>query len=237
MRTISIIIPAFNEEENIEKLVQYIAANSDDTVCDIIVADGGSNDKTLRRAEAAGAQAILSPVKGRAAQMNYAAKFAKGDVLYFIHADCYPPPHFIKDIREATTAGFDMGRYRTKFDSNKIILKINQWFTRFDLFICMGGDQTLFIKNSLFKKCNGFDNDLQIMEEYEFCERARKLGNYKILKGQALVSARKYDNNSWLKVQLANNKIVRMYKKGISQQHLLDTYQQMLSYRKNAFEK
>jgi hypothetical protein len=32
-----------------------------------------------------------------------------------------------------------------------------------------------------------------------------------------LVSARKYEENSWLTVQLANLKIVKMYKKGASQ--------------------
>ncbi len=73
------------------------------------------------------------------------------------------------------------------------------------------------------------------MEEYEFCVRARKYGKYKILEGETLVSARKYDTNSWLRVQLANSKIVRMYKKGASQQEILNTYKHMLSYRKNAF--
>ena len=165
MIKISIIIPAFNEADNIAKLVKHLIANSDNAITDIIVADGGSSDDTIRMANNAGAFAILSPVKGRAAQMNYAAGFAKGDVLYFIHADCFPPSHFVNDIRQAIADGYDMGRYRTKFDSGKTMLKINQWFTRFDLFICMGGDQTLFIKRMLFEKCNGFDESMKIMEE------------------------------------------------------------------------
>ena len=36
-----------------------------------------------------------------------------------------------------------------------------------------------------------------------------------------LISARKYDENSWLTVQLANLKIVRMYKKGASQMDMV----------------
>jgi len=158
----------------------------------------------------------LSPAKGRAAQMNYGVSILKGDVLYFIHADCYPPSTFVNDIEEAIDQGFDLGRYRTKFNSKKSILKLNAWFTRFNLFICIGGDQTFFIKRSLFNLCNGFREDMKIMEEYEFCERARKRGNYKILKGKVLISARKYETNSWIQVQLANLKVVRMYKKGAS---------------------
>ena len=235
MITISIIIPTYDETNNIGKLIQYLFENSDNTLVEIIVADAGSKDDTVTIAKQYGAQAVLCPITGRAAQMNYAADFANGDVLYFIHADCYPPKSFIKDIQLAIENGYDLGRYRSKFDSNKSILKINAWFTRFDLFICMGGDQTLFIKKTLFKKCNGFNQSMKIMEEYEFCERARETGKYKILKGKVLISARKYDTNSWLKVQLANYKIVRMYKKGEPQQKILDAYKKMLDYRKNDF--
>ena len=53
--------------------------------------------------------------------------------------------------------------------------------------------------------------------------------------GNALVSARKYDTNSWLTIQRAHVKIVRMYKKGASQPDMIETYEKLLSYRKNAF--
>lgn len=232
--TISIIIPTYNEADNVGKLIRYLIANSNSSLVDIIVSDAGSGDDTMSIAKQSGANVVLSPGKGRGAQMNYGAGIAKGDVLYFIHADCFPPPEFMADIQQAIQAGYSMGRYCTKFNSDKTILKINAWFTFFDLFICMGGDQTLFIKKSFFEQCKGFREDMKIMEEFEFCERARKFGRYKILKGETLVSARKYEANSWLRVQLANFKIVRMYKKGASQQEMLDTYKQMLSYRESA---
>lgn len=231
--TISTIIPTYNEEDTIEKLISFLKQQSTDALVDIIVADGGSSDKTLQLAKAAGAQAVLSPGKGRAAQMNYGATLAKGDVLYFIHADCFPPTTFIRDIEQAVQEGFELGRYRTRFDSNKTILKINAWFTRFDLFVCMGGDQTLFAKRSLFEDFGGFRQEMKIMEEYEFCERARKRARYKIMDGAALISARKYDTNTWLQVQLANATVVRMYKKGATQEEMLHTYRKMLSYRKD----
>ncbi len=233
--TISIIIPTYNEADNIGKLIRYLIANSNSSLVDLIVSDAGSSDNTIGIAKQAGANALLSPGKGRSAQMNHGAAIAKGDVLYFIHADCFPPADFIANIQQAIKEGYNIGRYRTKFDSHKTILKINAWFTFFDLFICMGGDQTLFIKKSLFQQCKGFREDMKIMEEFEFCKRARKLGRYKILKGKTLISARKYDTNSWLHVQLANFKIVRRYKKGASQQEMLDTYTKMLSYRENPF--
>ena len=232
--TISIIIPTYNEADNVGKLIRHLIAHSNSSLVDIIVSDAGSGDDTMSIAKQAGANAVLSSGKGRAAQMNYGAGIAKGDVLYFIHADCLPPPEFMSDIQQAIQAGYNMGRYCTKFNSDKTILKINAWFTYFDFFICMGGDQTLFIKKSFFAQCKGFREDMKIMEEFEFCKRARKLGKYKILNGEALISARKYDTNSWLRVSLANLKIIRMYKKGASQQQMAATYKQMLSYRESA---
>ena len=135
------------------------------------------------------------------------------------------------DLQQAIGEGYDMGRYRTKFDSGKTILMINEWFTRFDLFMCMGGDQTFFIKHSLFDQCRGFREDLEIMEEFEFCARARKLGKYKIINKPVLISARKYDTNSWFKVQSANYKIIKMYKKGATQTEMVTAYKTMLQYR------
>lgn len=69
------------------------------------------------------------------------------------------------------------------------------------------------------------------MEDYEIVERARKKRKYKIFSKAALVSARKYDTNSWLKVQLANRTIVKMYNKGASQVEMVEKYQEMLVYR------
>ena len=233
--TISIIIPTYNEAAQIAPLVRYLLRCGTNALREVIVADGGSEDGTLRLAEAAGAKAVVAPGKGRAAQMNHGAALASGDLLYFVHADTYPPAGFAADILEAVAQGFAIGRYRSRFDSKKMILRLNAWFTRFDFFICMGGDQTLFVTRPLFQACSGFREDMKIMEEYEFCQRARRQGRYRILDGDARISARKYDTNSWLRVQLANAKIIRLYKRGASQEEMIRTYRHLLQYRKNAF--
>ncbi len=226
---ISIIIPAYNEVENITALINYLIKNKTDNVAEIIVVDGGSNDDTVQLAIKAGAVAVVSPQKGRAAQMNYGAATAKGDVLYFIHADTFPPASFANDIIGAVQKGFQLGRYYTKFNSPKWYLKINAWFTRLDWFICMGGDNTLFVVRTLFENTGGFKQEMRIMEEYEFCHRLRNSGAaYKIFNNAALVSARKYEGKSWLRVQLANRKIVKMYRKGASQADMVETYRRML---------
>lgn len=227
--TISIIIPTYNEAENIGGLITYLQQHANDTVAEIIVSDGGSTDATVCIAGEAGANVIVSP-KGRAVQMNRGASEAQGNTLYFIHADTFPPPTFCNDIAHAINEGYELGRYKTKFLSGKHLLRLNEWFTRFDLFICMGGDQTLFVSKKLFERAGGFRQDMLIMEEYEFCKRARETGRYKILNGAALVSARKYDKNTWWQVQRANYKVVRMYRQGASQQSIVETYKRLLKF-------
>ena len=226
---ISIIIPTYNEAAGIAKLITYLQKHGGDTVKEIIISDAESTDETIAIAGQYGVAALVSPQKGRAAQMNFGVHKASGNIFYFVHADCFPPVNFATEIIAAVNNGYDFGRYRTKFDSSKFLLKINAWFTRFNWFICYGGDQTLFITRKLFEQSGGFKNEMLIMEEYEFAERLMKLGRYKIFSGAALISARKYLGISWLKVQLANRKAVKSFKKGMPQQQILEEYKMMLS--------
>lgn len=227
---ISIIIPTYNEAEHIVNLIPYLITHGEGKI-EIIVADAGSTDNTMLLAQQHGGSAFLSPQKGRAAQMNFGASLAKGDIFYFVHADTLPPKSYVADIEQAIRSGFEMGRYLSKYKSNSFLLKINAFLSRLDLFEGMGGDQTLFITRNLFEKAGTFKSEMKIMEEFEFCARARKLGKYKIIKKNVLISARKYETNGWLKVQKANFTIVKMYKKGASQELMVNTYKNMLSYR------
>ncbi len=228
---ISIIIPTYNEAANISKLVKYLLDSSANYDIEVIICDAGSSDDTVNLARAAGAIVIISDLKGRAAQMNLGASRAKGSIFYFIHADSIPPKTFCNDILGAAASGYSLGRYRTKFNSNRIILAVNAFFTRFDWFVCYGGDQTLFITKMIFDKIGGFNSDMLIMEDYDIVKRARKIAKYKIFDDAAIVSARKYETNSWYVVQQANRTIVSMYKKGASQQEMVSRYKQMLVYR------
>lgn len=232
MQHISIIIPTYNEADGIGTLIQYLQEHGGNYVKEIIVSDGGSMDDTISIATAAGAIATLSPNKGRAAQMNHGASIATGSIFYFVHADTFPPVTYASDILAAINSGYAFGRYRTKFDSDKKILLFNAWFTRFDLFICYGGDQTLFMQRKLFDQIGGFNDSMRIMEDYDIVTRAKSTGaRYKIFSSDALVSARKYDTNSWIRVQTANYTIIRMYKKGASQNEMAQRYRELLNYR------
>lgn len=232
---ISIIIPTYNEAETIAGTLAHLRTAAGSYLAEIIVSDGGSTDATLAQAQHAGAVALASPVRGRAGQMNAGARHATGNVLYFVHADSRPPLSFAADIATALQEGYSCGSFYFRFESNRLLLKVNAFFTRFDYLFFRGGDQSIFATRALFDGVGGFREEMLIMEDYDFLARIRSAGRFKLVPKYTVGSARKYDTNSWLQVQLANLKVVRLYRRGASQQQMLDAYKQALRYRKNAF--
>ena len=104
---ISIIIPVLNEAANIEKLLKHLSENSSGkNEIEIIVVDGGSSDDTFEIVNTMSGRAqsrplclqIINSERGRAKQMNKGAQVASGDILYFLHADSFPPKNFDKYI-------------------------------------------------------------------------------------------------------------------------------------------
>ena len=229
--TISVIIPALNEEISIGSLVSYLLKRGEQEVLEVIVVDGGSQDNTVSAATQAGAKVISSSITSRAAQMNAGAAVAKGDLLYFVHADTKPPKSFVTDLSEALQEGYSSGCYRYVFDSPSRMLRINAWFTRFDRLMFRGGDQTLFIQKNVFESLGGFDERFVIMEEYDFLMRLRQQHSFKIIQKDMVVSARKYETNSWLRVQIANLVAMVMFRTNVSPLRIKETYKRLLNYR------
>ncbi len=230
--SISIIIPTYNEAAYIGKLVIYLTKNGGSKVEEIIVVDGGSTDNTANIAKRKGAQVIISDKKGRAAQMNRGVEKATGKILYFVHADTLPPKTFVEDIFIAVEEGYKIGGYRFKFDSDKLLLKLNAYLTRFNIIICRGGDQTLFVTRQLFDELGGYNDDQLIMEEYDFMKKARKENRFKVIQKDTLVSARKYDHNSYARVNFANFIAFNMWRLNFNRNRILSAYKSLLHHPK-----
>jgi len=104
---ISVIIPTYNEAKNIKATIQTLRLNDENNLIkEIIIADGSSTDDTVSIAESEGVKVVISPRKGRSAQMNFGAFNAKGEIFYFLHADTIPPKNFTKDIVNLIEQGY-----------------------------------------------------------------------------------------------------------------------------------
>jgi len=226
---ISIVIPAYNEEAQIARTIAAIRVQGNEShIHEIIVVDGGSKDKTADAAKAAGAVVVVSPIKGRAAQMNYGASIARGNILYFLHADTIPAKDFTTGIINAVHNGFEAGCFMLAFDHVHWFLKANCWFTRFDVNAIRFGDQSLFITKEKFIQSGGFCEKHIVMEDQEIVKRIRRICRFKVIRKPVITSARKYLENGIYKTQGIFFLIYFMYQLGYSQQAMVNTYRRLI---------
>ena len=224
---ISIIIPTLQEEAAIGSLLSYLRRHtSPDT--EIVVADGGSTDGTQSIACKAGAKVIACTQRGRAFQMNRGAEAATGDVLYFLHADTLPPADFEASIKMAVTQQCGSGCFRLVFDSRHWFLRLNAWFTRFNLDAVRFGDQSLFVEKNIFAQAGGFNEKMLLLEDQEIIARLRRLASFKVLPQCVTTSSRKYKQVGTFKLQAGYFLIYALYRFGFSQEQLVRTYKWLL---------
>lgn len=228
--TISIIIPTYNEAKHIHHLMSSILMGKTDDIVEVLVIDSvNSSDNLIDALSENEAKYIKSNFCSRASQMNYGANLAKGEVLFFVHADTVLPQTYAADIHKML-ANHDLGCYRATIDSSNFLLKINSYFTRFPFLWCRGGDQTLFVRKAVFKELGTYDESFVIMEEYDFLRKAMKKFEFGIVKKSVIVSARKYEKNKFWKIQWANFIAMSMFLKGrCSPNEIKDKYTQILN--------
>lgn len=229
---ISIIIPTYNEAEQIANTIASVNENAGSNNYEIIIVDGGSSDETAFVSKNKGAFVFISDKKGRGAQMNFGAAKANGDVLYFLHADSIPPKNFIKCITDAIEQNYISGCFRLQFDYEHWFLKANAWFTRFDVNAVRFGDQSLFVLKKVFDKCGGFCEDLYMMEDQEIIHRIKKYGKFIVMKDAVVTSARKYIDNGIYRMQVIFFRIWFLYYMGYSHEYLLKLYKQLIRKHK-----
>lgn len=229
---ISIIIPTYNEADQIASTIDNVRNAADDIACEIIIVDGGSSDNTKAIAQDLGAIVVESKRKGRGAQMNTGASIAKGELLYFLHADSIPPKAFTTQILQAYHNGFSSGCFRLRFDMQHWFLKANCWFTRFNVNAVRFGDQSLFVTKETFEKSGGFREDLIMMEDQEIIHRIKRYGKFVVMNDYVTTSARKYKDNGIYRMQGIFFRIWSMYYLGYSQEQMLKTYKRLIRNHK-----
>ena len=196
MDKISVIIPVLNEAAYLGRVLEHlIAVSSPDTIEEIIVVDGGSTDGSDEIVKKYEEVRLLESSKGRARQLNSGARAARGSILYFLHADSFPPDGFDKKLIGQVKKG-KTGCFRLRFENpDHYLLRTSQWFTRFNFSLFRGGDQSLFIRKSDFLSLSGFDERYVIYEDIEFIKRIYRKFPFVIIPDYVITSERKFRKN------------------------------------------
>ena len=203
MTKISVIIPVLNEAEGIAALLHHLIDYTDlNNTSEIIVVDGGSTDGTQNIVRKLGLNIkFLNSEKCRAKQMNFGAKNANGNILYFLHADSFPPLNYDRLIIDEINKGNDAGCFRMQFDSEHWWLRLASWLTQFRWRACRGGDQIQFITKTLFDDIGGYDENYVIYEDNILINELYKRNTFVVINKKIKTSARLYKKIGVWKLQ------------------------------------
>ncbi len=219
---LSVIVPVINEEIHLEATLHSIGQPSEDL--EIIVADGGSTDRTIEIASAYGCR-ILPCNQGRARQMNAASVVATGEVLLFLHGDTRLPVNYRNDLSRCLDSGRVAGAFRLKIAGSNLGLRIVEWGAnlRSRWLLLPYGDQGIFMRSDDFFKLGGYRH-LPIMEDFELCRRIRRYGKMELLDSTIETSGRRWHARGIVKTTLMNQICILGFLVGIPPERIATIY-------------
>lgn len=193
---ISVIIPTYNEEKYLPKLLKCLRAQTMNDF-EIIVADAESTDRTPEIAREYGARVIPGgmPAVGR----NAGARAAKGDYYFFFDADVKFNKHFLKRAHKEMQERFiDLATCEARPLSNvpldRIMHRFANMYLRLNQFTNpMAPGYCILIHARLFERTGGFDETIKLAEDFDLIKRAAKLRPFRVLDSVHVnVSVRRY---------------------------------------------
>ncbi len=186
---------------------------------EIVVADCGDRPETSRAFEAIGAR-IVGGGGSRGLRLDRAARQARGEILFFVHADSRPPENALAAIRERLEAGAAAGAFSLAYENATPALRWIAWWAnlRSRLLGLPFGDQGLFCRREAYERSGGY-RDLVICEDVDIVRRVKRAGPFAVLPGKTVTSPRRYRNGAFRQV-LRNWRVLAGYFAGVSPEKL-----------------
>jgi glycosyltransferase involved in cell wall biosynthesis len=191
---ISVVVPTYNEERNIEACLKSITGQTlPRGDIDVVVVDGESRDRTREIAERLADTFIVQTSEGVGGARNDGFVASRGDVVATTDADCRPHPDWLEvaqrnllDPGVVAVTGVlvpfdfgDMGRleqfaYRLLFDLSNAALVVMSWFGK--LHLC--GANSAFRRDA-FLEAGGY-LPLAYADDVEIYKRIRERGTVRL---------------------------------------------------------
>ncbi len=208
---IAVIIPVLNEQKALAALLPELLSSFGFE--ELIIVDGGSWDQTTDVARTICQSApdvhtrIINGPRGRASQMNAGAALAKSDILVFLHADTQLPHNARQVVAQAMDDQRCVGgRFDVRFPQDTgyawMVSRLMNLRSRWSGIST--GDQTMFVRRSVFEELGGFAN-IPLMEDIEFSRRLKRVGTIASLRAKVVTSFRRWEQHGPLRT------IVRMW--------------------------
>jgi len=193
---LAVVIPTLDEEQSIRACLESVGEHEG---IEVIVADGGSDDRTQEVARNWGA-CVVTGALGRGPQLNLGAISSDSERLLFLHADCRLPEGWLPALNRALddpVVSLACFRLRTLTSGSSEPSTLRRWWLQvFDLrshgFGTPYGDQGFAVRREIFDSCRGFP-EIPLMEDVAFARACRRLGRLHRLPLEIQTSARRVE--------------------------------------------
>jgi rSAM/selenodomain-associated transferase 2 len=217
---ISVIVPVRNEARSIAATLEPLR---EPQVLEVIVVDGSSEDETREIANPLADHVLAGPI-GRGPQMNAGAAAARGEILFFLHADTIVPEGFAAAIVEACRDSIG-GRFDVALSAPGVVFRVietainlrSRWTGIFT------GDQGLFIRRDVFESLGGFPEQ-PLLEDLALSRAMRRRGRVAALRQRLNTSARRWQRHGVVRTVALMWWIRTLYFLGISPDRLARIY-------------
>jgi rSAM/selenodomain-associated transferase 2 len=231
---ISVVVPTLNEAGNLGRLLSDLNAESE--AAEIVVADGGSRDRTVAVATAHGARVVRSAT-GRGQQLAAGARAAAGDVLLFLPADSRFPADGLRRIHEALAASPSIigGNFRVVWDGDtSFSRRLTRFYHELRRLGLYYGDSGIFVRRSAYDAIGGF-RPIAVMEDYAFVRRLERFGRTSRIDDPPLVtSSRKFAGRRSPAIVWGWLWIHALYHLGVAPERLARMYYSEASLRRQS---
>jgi rSAM/selenodomain-associated transferase 2 len=218
---ISVIVPIRDEPPGVAAAFARFAASPGS---ELLVADGGADREAREEFRAAGARVLTSP-GSRGARLAEAASSARGEVLFFLHADSRPPEEALALIRQSLDGGADAGAFSLAYEGADLPLRwIAWWANRRSRLGMPFGDQGIFCRRAAYERAGGF-RDLPICDDVDLVRRLRRTGAFVVRRETTITSPRRYRQVGALRQVLRTWRVLVGYYAGVSPETLTRWYE------------
>ena len=225
------VVPIYNERENLRGLIHHIQAL--EGYDEVFIID--SSDAEESRAIASDVRLdiegksrinyIRSASKGRASQMNAGASLTSGDVLLFLHCDTRLPVNAMRMIGENINTGVKWGRFDVRLGAPGLVYRIIEKMInlRSRLRRIGTGDQAIYVLSQVFHECGGYP-PVPLMEDIALSKRLNRYSRPGLIKQAVITSARRWQNRGPLKTVILMWKLRFLFWVGVAPERLAVMY-------------
>ncbi|WP_033404695.1 TIGR04283 family arsenosugar biosynthesis glycosyltransferase [Hirschia maritima] len=219
--TISVIIPLLNNIKSVLPLVEQL---SELNFHQIIIADGGSTDGGIEALLTDSRVEFLNSPRGRGIQICGGTAIATGDIFWILHADSVITENVKQQIiTTMKNPKVSLGCFHLKFSTDHPILKLYEFFSRFDCQLTTFGDQGYFFRQRDYQKIGGCSQE-PLFEDVDLRRKLKKLGIVQKSNTCITTSAERFMSKGLIKTQLLNVVFLTAYSIGVSPKYLAKIY-------------